>query len=60
MTMDEATWIRTVNDFIFGYRFPDGTTVLDRFVLENQDLPAAEREMLQGWRFSRRPRRSGS
>jgi hypothetical protein len=49
MTMDEATWIRIVDDFIFGYRFPDGTTVLDKFIQENQDLPAAEREMLQGW-----------
>jgi hypothetical protein len=49
MTMDEATWIRIVDDFIFGYRFPAGTTVLDKFIQENQDLPAAEREMLQGW-----------
>ena len=49
MTMDDATWIRTVDDFIFGYRFPDGTTILDAFIQENRDLPAAEREMLQGW-----------
>jgi hypothetical protein len=49
MTMDEATWIRTIDDFIFGYRFPDGTAMLDAFIRDNQDLLVAEREMLRGW-----------
>jgi hypothetical protein len=37
---------------VLQYRLPDGTTVIDRFAATRRDLPAAERDMLLGWRDS--------
>jgi hypothetical protein len=48
--LDQATAIRAVDDFVFGYRLPDGGTIIDSFVWHRRDLPAAERDMLLGWR----------
>ncbi len=47
---DKMDVIRIVDRFVLQHRFPDGMTVVDRFVAARKDLPAAEREMLLGWR----------
>ncbi|MBX7551275.1 hypothetical protein K1Y78_25325 [Streptomyces sp. tea 10] len=48
--LDEGEAIRIIDHFILRYRLPDGSTVVDRFVAGRKDLPAADREMLLGWR----------
>ncbi|WKE70786.1 hypothetical protein [Streptomyces sp. WP-1] len=48
--LDEDEAIRITDHFILRYRLPDGSTVVDRFVVGRKDLTAADREMLLGWR----------
>ncbi|MFF9346544.1 hypothetical protein [Streptomyces sp. NPDC014734] len=49
--LDEGEAIRITDHFILGYRLPDGSTVVDRFVAGRKDLTAADRAMLLGWRY---------
>ncbi|WP_255306053.1 hypothetical protein [Streptomyces sp. Wb2n-11] len=48
--LDEGEAIRITDHFTLGYRLPDGSTVVDRFIAGRKDLTAADREMLLGWR----------
>ncbi|MEU3002404.1 hypothetical protein ABZ684_33450 [Streptomyces sp. NPDC006995] len=48
--LDEGEAIRITDHFILRYRLPDGSTVVDRFVVGRKDLTPSDREMLLGWR----------
>ncbi|MFJ3974636.1 hypothetical protein [Streptomyces sp. NPDC090021] len=48
--LEEGEAIRITDHFILGYRLPDGSTVMDRFVAGRKDLTPADREMPLGWR----------
>lgn len=50
VAVDAAVMARAVDDFIFGYRFPDGSTVIDSFLRRRHGLSAADREVLLAWR----------
>ena len=50
LKVEKADAIGTIDRFALQYRLPDGKTVVDRFVASQQDLDAADREMLLGWR----------
>jgi hypothetical protein len=45
-----ALMTRIIDDFIFGYRFSDGSTVIDSFLQQRHGLSAADREVLLAWR----------
>lgn len=47
---DEGDVVALIEEFLFKFELPDGTTVVDRFVASRPDLPAADREMLLGWK----------
>lgn len=47
---DEEALINFLDRFLLQHRLPDGRTVVERFVRARGDLPAAERDMLLGWR----------
>jgi hypothetical protein len=49
-TLDEAMAISVIDHFALQRRLSDGRTVVERFAAARPDLPAAEREMLLGWR----------
>ncbi|ALL85846.1 MULTISPECIES: hypothetical protein [unclassified Pseudonocardia] len=42
--------IAIIDRFVQQYRWPDGRTVIDRFLAERPDIVGAEREHLLGWR----------
>jgi hypothetical protein len=48
---DSAQEARIIDDFIFGYRFPDGSTIIDSFLRQRHGLSAADRAVLLGWRY---------
>jgi hypothetical protein len=49
LVTDEAMFAMTVDHFALQYRLPSGTTVVQEFVADHPELPAAERDMLLGW-----------
>src|SRR5580692_7880219 len=46
---DEAMFTMTVDHFALQHRLPSGTTVVQEFVADHPELPAAERDMLLAW-----------
>jgi hypothetical protein len=46
----EAQLIRALDDFVMTFRFPDGDTLIDRFLAARPDLPDADRELLSNWK----------
>ncbi|MDH6703793.1 hypothetical protein P3T27_000474 [Kitasatospora sp. MAA19] len=48
--LEEGDAIRITDNFILRYRLPDGSTVVDRFVVGRRDLTEVDRAMLLGWR----------
>lgn len=48
--VDEDKMRAIVEEFLFGYRLPDGASVVDKFVASRRDLSAGDREMMLGWK----------
>ncbi len=46
---DEAMFTMTIDHFALQHRLASGTTVVQEFVADHPELPAAERDMLLGW-----------
>jgi hypothetical protein len=49
LVTDEAMFTMTIDHFALQHRLPSGTTVVQEFVADHPELPAAERDMLLGW-----------
>lgn len=47
---DPALIAQAEDNFIFRYRFPDGSTVIDHFLSQRRGLSEADRETLLAWR----------
>ncbi len=47
---DEGEISDFFDHFLMEYKLPDGRTMVEHFVEAHPELPAAEREMLLGWR----------
>src|SRR5262249_51717312 len=48
--LKEGDAIRIIDNFILRYRFPDGSTVVDRFVTARRALTEVDREIQLRWR----------
>lgn len=48
--VDEQRWMLLWDCFVLEHRLANGRTVVEQFVEARQDLSAAEREMVLGWR----------
>ena len=52
LVTDEAMFTMTIDHFALQHRLPSGTTVVQEFVADHPELPAAERDMLWAGRTS--------
>jgi hypothetical protein len=48
----QAAWISGLDDFVMTFKFPDGATLIDRFLGTRKDLDEADRTLLESWRES--------
>jgi hypothetical protein len=50
LVTDEGQFTSLVDRFLLQHRLAGGTTVVEEFVLDHPELPAADRELLLSWR----------
>jgi hypothetical protein len=48
----QAAWISGLDDFVMTFKFPDGATLIDRFLGTRKELDEADRRLLESWRDS--------